>query len=651
MTRLNRVKQAHTPDRTPIIHPLARAIALSLALGGGLAHAATITVDTSADGVLGTFPNDCTLRAAIESANTGTAVDGCIAGSAGLDEIVFDSTLAESTITLAAGQLEITNDLSIIGPVAEDAGGIVIDGNGQSRLLFIEGATASEFAVGLAGMTLTNGRTTNDNETGGGIHVTRADLSLNHAIVSGNSTEGEDAYGGGVYARYGNVEVIDSSISGNSLEPVSTSRSKGAGLYVKDGDLALIDSRIQDNTVVSGNVDTSAGVHMMGDALTVARTTVSGNSNFGGGFNSVGGMFVHSGDLVMTDSEVFGNYTASGTTAGMDVRVTGSASISDSVFSGNMAEIDTNYYLGGGGLSLVGGGTVSANVELTNVEVSDNSMNGGTGSGGGIGISSIQNAVLTNVTITGNTSSGRGGGLFVRDSSVRLISSTISGNTILVSEDYLTRQRGGGIAAYLGGDVTLIDSTVSGNSAASYGGGIHGRGGEGGSSLQLINSTVSGNSTGASGGGIMAGKELSLIHTTVANNTAASGADAIHLVGDQVFFNNSLIIQAEVGETACNAQATSHSNTLATDNSCTGTVTGLTDIALQPLADNGGPTLTHALGAESVAIESAGDCVTDFGISSDQRGIPRPGPGSSACDIGAFEFFIDMVFSDRFEND
>ena len=91
---MSRVKQAHTPDHTPIVHPLARAIALSLALGAGRAHAATITVDSRADGVLGTFPNDCTLRAAIESANTGTAIDGCASGSASLDEIVFDPALA-----------------------------------------------------------------------------------------------------------------------------------------------------------------------------------------------------------------------------------------------------------------------------------------------------------------------------------------------------------------------------------------------------------------------------------------------------------------------------------------------------------------------------------------------------------------------------
>ena len=50
----------------------------------GAAQAAVITVDSSADAPLGTYASDCTLRAAIASANTDTAVDGCVAGTAGL---------------------------------------------------------------------------------------------------------------------------------------------------------------------------------------------------------------------------------------------------------------------------------------------------------------------------------------------------------------------------------------------------------------------------------------------------------------------------------------------------------------------------------------------------------------------------------------
>jgi len=58
------------------------------------------------------------------------------------------------------------------------------------------------------------------------------------------------------------------------------------------------------------------------------------------------------------------------------------------------------------------------------------------------------------------------------------------------------------------------------------------------------------------------------------------------------------------------------------------------ELALEPLADNLGPTDTHALLPGSVAIDAAvlADCPTV-----DQRGFPRPEPGGNDCDSGAFE--------------
>jgi hypothetical protein len=59
----------------------------------------------------------------------------------------------------------------------------------------------------------------------------------------------------------------------------------------------------------------------------------------------------------------------------------------------------------------------------------------------------------------------------------------------------------------------------------------------------------------------------------------------------------------------------------------------LGDAGLGPLADNGGPTWTHALLAGSPALDAADDSVCP---STDQRGVARP--QGSNCDIGAFEF-------------
>jgi hypothetical protein len=61
------------------------------------------------------------------------------------------------------------------------------------------------------------------------------------------------------------------------------------------------------------------------------------------------------------------------------------------------------------------------------------------------------------------------------------------------------------------------------------------------------------------------------------------------------------------------------------------------DLKLGPLQDNSGPTMTHALGEGSVAIDviPAVDCVDADGapLTTDQRGEPR----DSMCDVGAFE--------------
>ena len=64
------------------------------------------------------------------------------------------------------------------------------------------------------------------------------------------------------------------------------------------------------------------------------------------------------------------------------------------------------------------------------------------------------------------------------------------------------------------------------------------------------------------------------------------------------------------------------------------------DAGLMPLADNGGPTFTHALSATSPARDGGSTAApgsADACESTDQRGHARPGVGSASCDSGAFE--------------
>jgi len=130
--------------------------------------------------------------------------------------------------------------------------------------------------------------------------------------------------------------------------------------------------------------------------------------------------------------------------------------------------------------------------------------------GGGI-YASESNVTLTNSTVSGNSAGDGSGGIYASKSNVTLTNSTVSGNS--------AGDNAGGIYIY-GADsiVTLTNSTVSGNTAGEEGGGIFG----GFSNVTLTNSTLSGNvaTVTGGGGGIYADESsLTLTNSIIANST------------------------------------------------------------------------------------------------------------------------------------
>ncbi|MBK8433087.1 MAG: hypothetical protein IPL28_18115 [Chloroflexi bacterium] len=69
-----------------------------------------------------------------------------------------------------------------------------------------------------------------------------------------------------------------------------------------------------------------------------------------------------------------------------------------------------------------------------------------------------------------------------------------------------------------------------------------------------------------------------------------------------------------------------------------GDQTGVSNPGLFPLANNGGPTLTHALTADSPALDAGGALCA----ATDQRGVARP--QRAACDIGAVEMQLHAIY-------
>ena len=191
---------------------------------------------------------------------------------------------------------------------------------------------------------------------------------------------------------------------------------------------------------------------------------------------------------------------------------------------------------------------------------------------------------------------------------------TIAADTVVTMQDMSitggNSSSGGGIEN--SGTLTLLNSTVRDNHADSAGGGIDNRGW-----LSLINSTVSHNeasdeSTTGSGGGINNSGTVGVVNSTISDNEALNiGGGINNAGGSMLVLHNSIVANNSAGnEFDCyNTGTASAQNSLVeSDYLCLagGTDNVSADPNLGPLQDNGGPTWTHALLANSPAI-NAGD--------------------------------------------
>lgn len=191
----------------------------------------------------------------------------------------------------------------------------------------------------------------------------------------------------------------------------------------------------------------------------------------------------------------------------------------------------------------------------------------------------------------------------------------------------------------------IEDSTISGNITEIDGGGLRGSGG----TITITNSTFSGNFAARNGGAIsIDGATLSLLNVTITSNTSDADTNGtgdgggMYVYGSGSTTQNTIIAGnvdpgAEAPDCATdNGALTSLGHNVFIDTSgCTLDGSGTGDITadplLLPLADNGGPTLTHLPDTDSPAINSGDDVACP---DSDQRGATRP---IARCDIGAVE--------------
>lgn len=310
----------------------------------------------------------------------------------------------------------------------------------------------------------------------------------------------------------------------------------------------------------------------------------------------------------------------------------------------------------GGGGGILNHGTLTLSDSLVTANDAGNS--------GGGGIYNVGRLTVLRTLITGNTANGSGGGIFNSGGAGAGFMS-VENSTI---RDNVSGELGGGVFNHGGGEATVTGSTVSGNSAVSNGGGINNYIA---STLIAINSTISGNRA-DNAGGIDNAFTVHLRNVTITANIAGTLENGRGVGGGvrnqdvaTMRLQNTIIAGNTAHNSApdCfafagrNAALTSDGYNLIQNTSrcdiagdLTGNITGQ-DARLGLLANNGGLTQTHALAANSPAVDTGNPAAPGSGgfacTAIDQRGFNRlqdgDGNSSGRCDMGAFELAESAV--------
>ena len=272
----------------------------------------------------------------------------------------------------------------------------------------------------------------------------------------------------------------------------------------------------------------------------------------------------------------------------------------------------------------------------------------GSGHGGAIAVwNANQDVLIQNTSIQNNFSPGDGGGLDFLGGGGQIVVDRV---TLLGNE---AADRGGGIWAYR--PITITSSTISGNSAGEEGGGIWTS-----DQIDVDHSTIVQNESAEAGGGIYADASeqgVNIRHTIVASNTSGgSGAPDVGVASGRTV----TALFSLIGDNTGSGLSAAPLGASSADGNVIGDpyAGGVIDPLLGPLADNGGPTLTHLPLGTSPAVD-AGVPFAVSGIDGipqfDQRGdgalrvVDGTDSGAGRIDIGAVE--LNLVLTGDFDGD
>ena len=410
----------------------------------------------------------------------------------------------------------------------------------------------------------------------------------------------------------------------------------------------------------------------------LSLTDVNGVSIDGGGAITVSGDSDSSGTPTAGDTRIFnvtgkatlsnltlsGGYPASNGNGGaISVSSNAVATIDGDTITGNTANEGGGIYSSGtveatntrisNNTAAVSGGGISDTGKYSPLHLANSTISSNTApTGGGIDTSAssgpAQGAArsdILNTTISGNHADNLGAGMFVGELNTGdrfvISHSTISGN------DAGSGSFGGGIdfSGTLYGDLSVIDSTIAGNSAATgagvsagdvYGNRVVGTIG----SLEFANSTIASNTATTTGGGIFLGSYTISPSTTYVSptlpldSTIVSGNTALGSPQDLKRASNSTAGAFDLSFSLVKSPAGAPLTQTPSGSAILGA-----DPQLSALANNGGPTQTMLIAPTSPAVDKG---FAPARLETDQRGQPRTVDVSvpnarDGTDIGAVE--------------
>jgi hypothetical protein len=423
---------------------------------------------------------------------------------------------------------------------------------------------------------------------------------------------------------------------GPNVVPVTNCDDSGPG-SLRDVAVAAIDGETIDLTQLGcSTISLTTGAIQIGSRdITILgpgrdKLAIDGSQSDPGEFGNV--LFDLGGGWLVVD----GVTITGGRKYGSDQHITGGCIYSNENIRISNSTI-SHCAAGSGGVYAALGGAVFATgmLQLDHATIEDSqtvAWGSGYSSGGGVyalgGIRALYSIVSDNIAATMGTTPTFGGGIFARSYS-GVFESTVARNSAW-------RAGGMALAAVDTNLAMVFQSTVSGNHADDAIGGMYAR-----QTLYLYNSTIANNYArfttlhgNVAGAGLQwdALSDLIIVSSILTGNTAGDagtydlGGPASTPPGITFSGSHDIITRTNLPPPS-------------------DTVWGPADLG--PLTDNGGATPTHALGAQSVAIN--GGTMPNLGtFVNDQRGDGFPRWVGSSVDVGAFESDPDRIFTTGF---